>query len=99
MTKYSISTTITKLVGPDAEDVQVPVTVEVSITPPDRSVGINNYGWEDIVITDNDGNEIEVDEATTDRLGDEVVKAYITDENDTYVTPNHSRHAPSEFYD
>ena len=92
MTEHSITTTTTKYVGPDAEECEVPICVTASITPPDFSVGIDNYGWEDVVVTDADGGEIDVSEAESDRLGELVVEAYIKDE---FEQP---RGTPSEFY-
>lgn len=79
MTTHSITSTITKLVGPDAEEIQVPVCVVASITPAEHDVGIMNVGWEDLVVTDDDGGEIEVDEDTENRLGEELVKSYLDD--------------------
>jgi len=96
MTKHSITSTITKtkFVGPDFEEceVTIPVCVSASITPPDRSVGIDSHGWEDLEITD-DGKEIEVSEEEAERLGEEVVVSYLKDD----AIPH--RGAPSEFYD
>lgn len=93
MTTHSITSTITKLVGPDAEETQVSVCVTASITPPDRSVGIMNYGWEDLVVTDPDGGEIDIDEDTENRLGEELVASWLEDDAISH------RGAPSEFYD
>lgn len=98
MTTHSIMETTTRLVGPDAEGVEVSVCVKASITPPDRSVGIMNFGWEDVEVTDMDGNEIVVSEAEYDRLGECVVEAYIrNDDDEKTFAPRGGQ--PSEFYD
>lgn len=97
MTRHSITSTITKtkFVGPDFEEceVTIPVCVSASITPPDRSVGINCHGWEDLEVTNDDGEEISISEEEADRLGEEVVKSYLEDDAQRY------RGVPSEFYD
>lgn len=82
---HSISTTITKLVGPDAEEVEVPVCVSASITPPDRSVGIDGYGWEDLTVTDANGEEVTIDEAMEESLGEKVVDSYVREDADMYM--------------
>jgi hypothetical protein len=93
MTKHSITSTITKYVGPDAEETQVSVCVTASITPPDRSVGIDGYGWEDLEVTDPDGGEITISEADEERLGNELIESYIAEPERNY------RGAPHEYYD
>ena len=96
--RQTISTTVTKLVGPDAEEMQVAVQATASITPPDRSVGIDTYSWEDLTITNNDGDDIEVSEAECERLGEQIVAAYLQEEDDA-ITFARKGGAPSEFYD
>lgn len=97
MTRHSICTTTTrtKFVGPDFEECEetISVCVSASITPPDRSVGIDSHGWEDLEVTDDDGKEIEVSEDEADRLGEKVVESFLEDD----AIPH--RGAPSEFYD
>lgn len=72
MTTYSI---ITKLVDPDDEEVEVPVYVTASITPSDDSVGMG-IGWEDLVVTNDDGEEVEVSEREEDYLGNKLLDSY-----------------------
>lgn len=97
MTRHSITSTLTrtKFVGPDAEECEETITVCVSasITPPDRSVGIDSHGWEDMEVTNESGEEVSFDEEDEDRLGEELVKSFLEDD----AIPH--RGAPSEFYD
>ena len=98
MTTFSIMELTRKLVGPDAEEAYVEVCVKASITPPDRSVGIMDFGYEDLEITDADGNEINVSAAEEDRLGECLLEAFIrgADDMSTFAP---RRGPPSEFYD
>jgi len=95
MTTYFTTTTITKLVGPDAEEIEIPVCIKGEILEPDRDVGIMSEWCEGVEITDDDGNEIEVSEAENDRLCEVLMESWTKSQGSFPVREG----PPSEFYD